>query len=238
MKKKIIVCVIALATIAALLFVIPHEGTKSASPNPPKFDVTTAPAPENNATEEDKFVEEAIKNAISHAKLPPDYAPTQEERAKIVAKARAKEMHPTDEELKIMFNTPVEFYGQVLDQFDNPVIGANITCEWAHPGSWGYMGPGYAPRKLQSNAPDGRFEISNLKAMRMSVAVFPPKGYDEQVRDTKEIQIAQTPARLLKKLDLENATPEQLENLSPFWGRPEAYKGDKAKPVIFRLKKL
>lgn len=184
--------------------------------------------------------------AKAEAKLPADYVLTPEQREQIlsrwderVRRQQAKEMSPTEEELKIMFNTPVEFYGQVLDQFGDPVIGAEITCGWAHPGSWGYMGPGYSPRRLRSNAPDGRFEISDLKAMRMSVDVYPPAGYDEQVRDNKEITIAKTPDRLLKYFDFKNATPEQIANFSPFLGRgPEAYNGDKAKPVIFRLRKL
>lgn len=237
MKMKILVMACASGAVALLLVLHSNKGTDLAPPTSPEV-VESAQASKENSVEDDSLMKEAIKKAITDAGLPPDYVPTQEERDKIVAKVRAKEMHPTEEELKIMIDTPVEFYGQVLDQFGNPVIGAEIRCEWAHPGSWGYMGPGYSPRKLRSNAPDGRFEISSLKAMRISVAVYPPTGYDEQVRDGKEIRIAQTPPRLLKKIDLKNATPEQLENLPPSWGRPEAYKGDKAKPVIFRLKKL
>ena len=234
MKTQILTGICLLSVIAGICMFSSGEGPKpkAIKPSAPKQVESSKPAEE----EPDIF---AIAKA--EANLPADYVLTPEQKDKILGrreeilrKQRAKEMHPTDAELKTMFNTPVEFYGQVLDQFDNPVIGANITCEWAHPGSWGYMGLGYTPRKLQSNAPDGRFEISNLKAMRMSVAVYPPLGYDEQVRDKKEITTAKTPDRLLKY-----ATPEQIAIFSPFLGRgPEAYKGNKAKPVIFRLKKL
>lgn len=238
MNTKILIGTSLLAVIAGIYIFSRDERPKpnATEPSAPKQVESTKPSED----EPDIF---AIAKA--EANLPADYVLTPEQKEKIMGrreeilrKQRAKEMNPTDEELKIMFDTPVEFYGQVLDQFDNPVIGAEITCEWAHPGSWGYMGPGYSPRKLRSDAPDGRFEISNLKAMRMSVAVYPPKGYDEQVRDEKEITIAKTPDRLQKKFDFKNATPEQLANF-PFLGRgPEAYKGDKAKPAIFRLKKL
>lgn len=189
-------------------------------------------APQEDFREEEVFVNEAIKQALEEAKLPADHPVTAEQRERILTKARARAMEPTGDELKIMFETPVEFYGRLLDQFDQPVIGADIRC------SWPFMGPQDSARKLKSSAPDGQFQILGLKAISINVSVYPPTGYEETVRDSKEIRISKTPERLMRKFDLQNATPEQLESLHPLWGRPEAYKGDMAKPVIFRLKKL
>lgn len=230
MKIKILFGSFVVVIIAALLFCVLRK-TNTAPPNPP-IAVGSAQKVRDDRIEEEQFVIEAIKKAIADANLPPEYVPTQEERDRIVAKARAKEMSPTEEELKIMFDTPFEFYGQVLDQFDNPVVGAEIRC------TWGFHNPRSTPVELLSRAPDGKFEVLGHKTLLISVSVYPPSGYDETVKVSKNIGIAQTPARLLKKFDLKNATPEQLENFSPFWGRPEAYKGDKTKPMIFRLKKL
>ena len=235
MKNRILIGTCLLATISAV-YLMSRSGTLQ--PNPTEAgDPRQVASPQPIENEPDIF---AIAKA--EANLPADYVLTPEQREKILSrreeilrKQQAKEMMPTEEELKVMFDTPVEFYGQVLDQFDNPVVGANIRC------SWGIHNPRSTPVQLLSPAPDGKFEILGHKALLINVSVYPPSGYDEQVKDSKKITIAQTPARLLKKLDLKNATPEQLEqleNFSPFWGRPEAYKGDKAKPVIFRLKKL
>lgn len=232
MKNRIVIGTCLLATISAV-YLMSRSGTLQ--PNPTESGAprqVASPQPIEN--EPDIF---AIAKA--EAKLPADYVLTPEQREKILNRReeilknqQAKEMVPTEEELKVMFDTPVEFYGQVLDQFDSPVVGANVRC------SWGIHNPRSTAVELLSSAPDGKFEIIGHKALLINIAVYPPSGYDEKVKDSKQIRIAQTPARLLKKLDLKNATPEQLENLSPFWGRPEAYKGDKAKPVIFRLKKL
>jgi hypothetical protein len=140
-------------------------------------------------------------------------------------------MTNTTEELEAMFVTPVEFYGQILDQFDQPVVGANIRCSWAGMGSMD------AAKELKSDA-NGKFEIVNMKSYSIGVSVYPPSGYDEQVRDRKDIMIAKAPERVLKNENYKKFSPELKKSLEGKIGREEAYKGDKTKPVIFRLKKL
>lgn len=143
-----------------------------------------------------------------------------------------KALMPTLEEIKVMMDTPVEIYGQVLDQFDQPVVGANIRCSWA------YMGPPDSARECQSSAPTGRFEILGLKAMAIGVAAYPPPGYDESVSDNKNIQIARASERVLKNEDFKKMPLEGKEQLAKSGVVEEPYKPDKTKPVIFRLKRL
>lgn len=160
---------------------------------------------------------------------------TAEEIEKLKRKKLAKDiqefMTNTTEELEAMFVTPVEFYGQVLDQFDQPVVGANIRCSWAGMSSLD------AAKELKSNA-NGKFEIVDMKAYSIRVSVYPPKGYDEQIRDSQSIMIAKAPERVLTNENYKKISPELKLELEGKLGREEAYKGDKTKPVIFRLKKL
>ena len=228
--RKLTVGSYALALIAIFFLATRNKEAKLGPRSSKEVEVSQPGIDESG--EEAQLVKEAIKQAITAAKLPPDYVPTSEEREKIISKVRARAMGPTEEELGIMFETPVEVYGRVLDQFDQPVIGADIRC------SWPFIGPLESPIKVLSSAPQGDFEIRNLKALALDISVYPPPGYAEEVRDSKKIQIAKAPDRLLKKWDLRNATPEQLQNLAPLIGGAESYKGDKSKPVIFRLKKL
>lgn len=232
MKMQILTGTCLLAVIAAFYLFSRDERLKPRATEPIAPKQVESPKPVEE--EPDIF---AIAKA--EANLPADYVLTPEQKEKIMGrreeilrKQRAKEMGPTEEELGIMFETPVEFYGRVLDQFDQPVIGADIRC------SWPFIGPLESPIKVLSSAPQGDFEIRNLKALALDLSVYPPPGYAEEVRDSKKIQIAKAPDRLLKKWDLRNATPEQLQNLPPLIGGAESYKGDKSKPVIFRLKKL
>lgn len=159
---------------------------------------------------------------------------TEADREKLKRRKLAKDLirlMPTMEELKVMMDTPVEFYGQVLDQFDQPVIGAKIRC------SWPYMGPQDSARELQS-AEDGQFEILGLKALSADVSVYPPPGYDEQVTDSKDIQIAKAPERVIQDSAYKKFTLEQKQPLIKTYGAEGPYKPDKVKPVIFRLRKL
>lgn len=139
---------------------------------------------------------------------------------------------PTMEELSAMGETPVEFYGQVLDQFDQPVVGANIHC------SWPFMGPPDAPVKIQSAAPAGLFEVFGPKAMAIHVSASPPPGYDESVSDSKNFQIAKAPERVLKSEVYKKMPLEGKAQLAQSGVVGDPYKPDKTKPVIFRLKKL
>lgn len=162
------------------------------------------------------------------------YVLTKEDIERLKRKKQRKDMQellPTVEELEKMVVTPVEFYGQVLDQFDQPVIGAEIICYWA------YFGSQDSPRKIQSDAA-GKFQIIDMIAYSISVSVNPPPGYDEQIRDSKDVMIAKTPERVLTNENYKKLSPELKLELEGKIGREEAYKGDKTKPVIFRLKKL
>lgn len=172
------------------------------------------------------------------ALLATGYVLTVEEREKLLKKKRAKDLLPTMDELKVMIETPVEFYGQVLDQNDLPVIGADITCNWTTPGSWGFNGPGYSPRKLRSKAPAGNFEITGLNASAVTIIVDPPQGYSQLPESTNRIQFAETPERIAQNADYKAMTPEQKVLFGTMHGFGQAHKPDKAKPVIFRLKKL
>ena len=159
----------------------------------------------------------------------------EEDRKKLIRRKLGNDIEAlmlTPEEIKIMMETPVEFYGQVLDQFDQPVVGANIHC------SWPYMRPPEAPLKIQSAAPDGLFNVLGLKAVSIHVFVSPPPGYDEQISESKDIQIAKAPERVLKNEDYKKMPLEGKRQLAKSGVVEEPYKPDKTKPVIFRLKKL
>ena len=160
---------------------------------------------------------------------------TEEDRKKLKRRKLGNDIEAlmlTPEEIEIMMETPVEFYGQVLDQFDQPVIGAYIRC------SWPYMRPPEAPLKMQTAAPDGVFEVLGLKALSIHVSVYPPPGYDEQISESKDIQIAKAPERVLKNEDYKKMPLEGKAQLAKSGVVEEPYKPDKTKPVIFRLKKL
>jgi hypothetical protein len=160
---------------------------------------------------------------------------TKEEIEKLKRKKLGKDiqelMTKNLEELEVMFVTPVEFYGQVLDQFDQPVVGANIRCSWAGMGSLD------AAKELKSDA-NGKFEIVNMKAYSIGVSVYPPSGYDEEISDFKDVMIAKAPERVLTNENYKKFSPELKKSLEGKLGLEEAYKGDKTKPVIFRLRKL
>lgn len=159
---------------------------------------------------------------------------TKEEVEKLKRKKLGKDIQSlfsTLEELKTMMDTPVEFYGQVLDQFDQPVVGAKILY------SWTFMGPQHSAKELKSDA-YGKFEIVDMKAHSIHVSIYPPVGYNEQVRVSRAIQIAKAPERILTNENYKKFSPELKLELEGKLGREEAYKGDKTRPVIFRLKKL
>ena len=166
------------------------------------------------------------------ARLAEGYVLTVEDKERLLRRMRQTESVPTMDELEVLMDTPVEFFGQVLDQFDQPVVGAEINC------SWSFMAPHESPLKLQSLAPNGEFEIRGLKAISIHVFVSPPKGYDEKVDDSRRIRIAKFPERILNSENYKRMTPEQKEQLVDVQGPAEAYKGDRARPATFRLKKL
>lgn len=189
----------------------------------------SASVPQSNQDETDFS---SVLTPQEKALLATGYVLTAEEREKLLKKKRGKDLLPTTEELKVMFDTPVEFYGRVLDQSDNPVVGAEITC------SWPYMGPMSSPVRLQSAAPNGQFEISGLKANAITIFVEPPQGYAQLPESKNRIQFAKTPERIFQNSDYKTMTHEQKELFGKMHGFGEAHKPDKTQPVIFRLKKL
>jgi hypothetical protein len=203
-----------------------ETGAASVDVQPASF---SAPAAQSNRGEPD------FSSVLSHqdkARLAEGYVLTVEDKERLLRRMRQTESVPTMDELEVLMDTPVEFFGQVLDQFDQPVVGADISC------SWSFMAPHESPLKLQSLAPNGEFEIPGLKAISIHVFVSPPKGYDEQVDDSRRIRIAKAPDRILNSEGYKRMTPEQREQLVDLQGRAEAYKGDRKSPVIFRLKRL
>lgn len=145
---------------------------------------------------------------------------------------RKKALLPTVDELSSMADTPVEFYGQVLDQFDIPIAGAKITC------TWGIYGQRVSPLELQSSTPEGKFEIVGIKAVAIKIFVEPPPGYAQMTESSRDVQIAKTPERILQNEDYKKLTPQQKEMMAKVLGAAEAFKADKAKPMIFRLRRL
>lgn len=241
MKTKTIIGIVLLSLAIAIYLLMRRESSPGPATNSSagtekgtaSADVQSsspsAPVPQSNQEETDYS---SVLSPQDKALLATGYVLTAEEKEKLLRKKRQKDFVPTMEELKVMMDTPLEFYGQVLDQFDQPVIGAKIRC------SWPYMGPQDSARELQSSAPNGQFEVLGLKAKAISVFVYPPPGYDEQVSVSKDILIAKAPERILQSEDYKKMTPDQKQQTAPAQGAAEAYKGDKTKPVIFRLKKL
>ena len=241
MKTKIIIGIALLSVAFATYFFMCGESSSAPATNFPvdtenaaaKTDVQlSAPSDQVPRSVQDEADFTALLSPQEKERLPEGYVLTAEEKENLLRKKRQKDFVPTMEELKVMINTPVEFYGQVLDQFDQPVIGANIRCSWPN------MGPGDSPKRMQSGAPDGKFDILGFNAPSIHVSVSPPLGYDEQVSESKNIQIAKSPERIQQNEDYKKLSPEQKKQMVHVHGAEEAYKGDKAKPVIFRLKKL
>ena len=59
---------------------------------------------------------------------------------------------------------PIEFYGIVLDQFDQPVAGADVSMTWTTDG-------GTRTNKIKSGE-DGKFSLSDASGKRLSVSVL------------------------------------------------------------------
>jgi hypothetical protein len=61
---------------------------------------------------------------------------------------------------------PIEFYGKVVDQSDQPVAGAEVELNWTT-----VIGPIPDPKKSIFTGPDGRFEVSGIQGKRLWIAV-------------------------------------------------------------------
>lgn len=69
------------------------------------------------------------------------------------------------------WRVPIDFYGQVLDQNDQPVAGASISISWTD-----LSNNGVSKRKLVSDA-DGLFSISKVEGKNLGVDSIKKEGY-------------------------------------------------------------
>jgi hypothetical protein len=67
---------------------------------------------------------------------------------------------------------PIEFYGKVVDQFDQPVIGAEVELNWTT-----VVGPIPDPKKSIFTGSDGRFEVTGIQGKGITISVY-KEGYD------------------------------------------------------------
>jgi hypothetical protein len=61
---------------------------------------------------------------------------------------------------------PIAFYGKVLDQFDQPVAGAEVELNWTT-----VIGPIPDPQKIIFAAADGCFEITDIQGKGITISV-------------------------------------------------------------------
>jgi hypothetical protein len=61
---------------------------------------------------------------------------------------------------------PIEFYGKVVDQFGQPVAGANVIFQWTT-----VIGPVTNPEKRTSTGTDGQFELKDVQGKVLAVSV-------------------------------------------------------------------
>ena len=140
-------------------------------------------------------------------------------------------LRPTMEEYEEMFNTPVEVYGVILDQFDNPVVGAKIKCYVPPIGSLD------SPLELVSSDPSGEFEIKGITAFTITVTISPPDGYDLLSYTNRSIVIAKAPERILKSEEFNKLPEGRRERMVPIIGKISKKSSDKTNLEVFRLKK-
>jgi hypothetical protein len=67
---------------------------------------------------------------------------------------------------------PIEFYGKVVDQFGEPVLGATVVFQWTTA-----VGPVTNPEKRTSTGSDGCFELKDVQGKVLAVSVD-KAGYD------------------------------------------------------------
>jgi hypothetical protein len=67
---------------------------------------------------------------------------------------------------------PIEFYGKVIDQFGQPVAGAEVELNWTT-----VIGPIPDPKKSIYTGTDGRFEVAGIQGKGITISVY-KEGYD------------------------------------------------------------
>ena len=239
MKKKITIGILLLMSAAGTYFLKIHTTTDPTRPNTPA-DLPALAVQEVPARTEDDFFAKMLAEA--KAKLPSDYVLTPEEleRMKKNAVPRALDIVGKSEalgkQIDLLLECPVEIYGQVLDQNDVPVVGAKIMYH-TFPG-----GPMTRVFNVLSAAPEGRFEVKDMNAAAIALAIEPPAGYQRTSEYFKEIPIVET-LEMVQLSEEYKKLPQAAQLVIPTYlmmSRPSlpTYKPDKANPVIFRLKKL
>jgi hypothetical protein len=62
---------------------------------------------------------------------------------------------------------PIEFYGKVVDQFGQPVAGAEVELNWTT-----VVGPIPDPKKSIYTSSDGRFEVTGIQGNGITISVY------------------------------------------------------------------
>jgi len=76
---------------------------------------------------------------------------------------------------------PIDFFGQVVDQFNQAISDATVTLQWAAGAS--------TPQKVVSTNADGKFELRNAKGKRLTVRVH-KTGYRSLIASTGTFEYA------------------------------------------------
>lgn len=118
-----------------------------------------------------------------------------------------------------MMESPVEFYGKVLDQGDKPVVGVVIRCSWPFMTSMDGL-------QVKSGGPDGRFEVKGRKAMEMIFSVIPPDGYRKTETSSQRFQFADE-SESFNQIYKQKGKSIQAK-----------HQPDPANPVVFKIKKI
>ena len=119
-----------------------------------------------------------------------------------------------------------EYYGRVIDQHGNPVVGAKVKAEWAYfpfiPN--GDFGPNYKNLHLTTDA-DGRFSIQKDDGMSIAIDAIEKEGY--QIKSKKFYMFSDGGYKMLQSFN-------DPENPVIF----HAWKKAEAEPLIYNEKFL
>jgi hypothetical protein len=81
-------------------------------------------------------------------------------------------MDKTDPDFQ--WKMPIEFYGKVLDQFGQPVAGAEVELNWTT-----VIGPIPDPKKSIFTGSDGRFAVTGIQGKGITISVS-KVGYESE----------------------------------------------------------
>ena len=80
---------------------------------------------------------------------------------------------------------PIEFYGKVLDQFGQPVVGAEVVMTWTT-----VVGPTPDPKKSIFADVDGRFAVTGIQGKRLWISAT-KVGYDYTTDSVESFEYAE-----------------------------------------------